>query len=108
MLSPQYLIWLFALVPLVRGRRGVVAGALFVAAMVLTQLWFPRHYIALVYGLDPRASWFVVARDIVLVALLLTLLLPARRAAVDPGRGSRRGRRRGRGARRHPRRSRRA
>jgi hypothetical protein len=81
-LSPQYLIWLFALVPLLRGRRGVAAGALFVAAMILTQLWFPRHYIALVYGLDPRASWFVVARDVVLVALLLTLLLPARRAAV--------------------------
>ena len=81
-LSPQYLIWLFPLVPLVRGRRGVIAGALFVAAMILTQLWFPRHYIGLVYGLDPRASWFVFARDIVLVALLLTLLLPARRAAV--------------------------
>ncbi len=79
-LSPQYLIWLFALIPLVRGRRGAVAGALFLAAMVLTQLWFPRHYIALVYGLDPRASWFVVARDMTLVALLAALVWPAHRA----------------------------
>src|SRR5205085_705840 len=73
-LSPQYLIWLIALVPLVAGRRGALAASLYVAAAVLTQLWFPRHYIALVYGLDPRASWFVVARDLVLVALLVTLV----------------------------------
>ena len=78
-LSPQYLIWLIALVPLVAGRRGALAASLYVAAAVLTQLWFPRHYIALVYGLDPRASWFVVARDLVLVALLVTLVWPAGR-----------------------------
>ena len=77
-LSPQYLIWLIPLVPLVRGRRGAVAAALFVAAMVLTQLWFPYHYIGLVYGLDPRASWLVFARDVVLVALLVTLVWPRR------------------------------
>jgi hypothetical protein len=79
-LSPQYLIWLFALVPLVRGRRGVVAGVLFVAAMVVTQLWFPYRYISLVYGLDARASWLVFARDLLLVALLVTLVWPLRRA----------------------------
>jgi hypothetical protein len=79
-LSPQYLIWLIALVPLVAGRRGAIAAMLFVSAAVLTQLWFPRHYIALVYGLDPRASWFVVARDLVLVALLVTLVWPAGRS----------------------------
>jgi glycosyl transferase family 87 len=78
-LSPQYLIWLIALVPLVAGRRGAVAAGLFVTAAVLTQLWFPRHYIALVYGFDPRASWFVVARDLVLAALLVTLVWPSGR-----------------------------
>jgi hypothetical protein len=77
-LSPQYLIWLIPLVPLVRGRRGIAAAGLFVAALVLTQLWFPSRYIDLVYALDPRASWLVLARDAVLVALLLTLALPAR------------------------------
>lgn len=75
-LSPQYLIWLIALVPLVRGRRGAVSAALFVAALVLTQLWFPHRYIDLVYGFDPRASWLVLARDLTLVALLVTLAWP--------------------------------
>jgi hypothetical protein len=81
-LSPQYLIWLIPLVPLIRGRRGIAAGGLFLTALVLTQLWFPSRYIDLVYALDPRVSWLVVARDIVLVALLLTLALPARRFAI--------------------------
>jgi hypothetical protein len=79
-LSPQYLIWLIPLIPLVRGRRGLAAAGLFVAALVLTQLWFPSRYIELVYGLDPRASWLVLARDALLVALLLALVWPARRA----------------------------
>jgi len=85
-LSPQYLIWLMALVPLVRGRRGVVAAGRFVATLVLTQLWFPSRYIDLVYGLDARASWLVFARDTLLVALLLTLAWPsgyARRLGVS-------------------------
>lgn len=79
-LSPQYLIWLMALVPLVRGRRGAVASALFVATMLLTQAWFPYRYIDLVYGLDARASWLVLARDVLLVALLVTLTWPDGRA----------------------------
>jgi hypothetical protein len=78
-LSPQYLIWLIALVPLVPARRGLLAWILFVCSMVLTQLWFPHHYIQLVYGLDPRASWLVAARDLCLLALLLVLALPHRR-----------------------------
>jgi hypothetical protein len=75
-LSPQYLVWLIALVPLVPRRRGAAAAALFVAAMVLTQLWFPQHYLGLAYGFDARASWLVLARDLVLVALLVVLVLP--------------------------------
>ena len=74
-LSPQYLIWLIPLVPLVRSTR---AWILFVAALVLTQLWFPRHYLDLAYGFDARASWLVLARDLTLLALLLVLVLPRR------------------------------
>ncbi|HEX5246449.1 MAG TPA: glycosyltransferase 87 family protein [Gaiellaceae bacterium] len=78
-LSPQYLVWLIALVPLVSGRRGAAAAALFVISMVLTQLWFPQHYLELAYGFDPRASWLVLSRDLVLVALLVVLVMPERR-----------------------------
>jgi Glycosyltransferase family 87 len=77
-LSPQYLIWLLPLVPLVRGRRGATAGALLLLAMILTQLWFPYRYIALADRLDPAASWLVLARDAVLVAMLVVLAWPER------------------------------
>jgi hypothetical protein len=73
-LSPQFLVWLLPLVPLVRGRRGVAAGALLGCALVLTQLWFPYRYLALAYDLDPVSSWLVLARDLVLVGLLAVLV----------------------------------
>jgi hypothetical protein len=76
-LSPQYLIWLGPLVALVAGRRGAVAGALLVAAMVLTQLWFPYHYWSLALSFAARPSWLVLARDVVLVALLAVLAWPS-------------------------------
>ena len=84
-LSPQYLVWLLPIVPLLRGRRGVIAGALLVLAMILTQLWFPYRYLDLVYAVDARASWLVVSRDLALVALLATLAWPPRRAGAAVG-----------------------
>ena len=75
-LSPQFLIWLIPLVPLVRGRRGLAASALLAAALVLTQLWFPFRYWELALEFDTAASWLVLARDLMLVAL--TVLLTAR------------------------------
>jgi hypothetical protein len=81
-LSPQYLIWLVPLVPLVRGRRGAVAAGLLVAALVLTQVWFPTRYWR--YALDFRLAGVVLARDLVLVALLAVLALPARGATARP------------------------
>jgi uncharacterized membrane protein len=70
-LSPQYLLWLIPLVPLVRGRRGLVATAILTAACVLTQLWFPWHYFA--YALEFERAPIVLARDLLLVALLVVL-----------------------------------
>jgi Glycosyltransferase family 87 len=78
-LSPQFLIWLIPLVPLVRGRRGLLASALLALALVLTQLWFPYRYWDLALAFDEPASWLVLARNLVLVALLLVLVEPPSR-----------------------------
>jgi uncharacterized membrane protein len=74
--SPQFLIWLVPLVPLVRGRRGFAAGGLLTTALVLTQLYFPRHYWSLADNLAPRESWIVFARDLAVVALAAVLAWP--------------------------------
>jgi len=76
--SPQFAIWLVPLVPLVRGRRGVAAGALLAATLVLTQLWFPRHYWPLAQGFAQRESWLLLARDLAVVALAAVLAWPRR------------------------------
>ena len=74
-LSPQFLIWLLPLVPLVRGRRGLVASGLLGLALLLTQLWFPIRYWELALHFRPFPSWLVVARDLTLLALLAVLLV---------------------------------
>lgn len=76
-LSPQFLIWLLPLVPLVRGRRGLGASALLGLALLLTQVWFPIRYFDLV-AFDELPSWVLLARDLVLVALVVVLTVPAR------------------------------
>ena len=77
-LSPQFLIWLVPLVPLVRGRRGLWASALLGVALVLTQLWFPFRYFRLALDFEAGLSWLLLARDLTLVALVVVLLLPFR------------------------------
>ena len=75
-LSPQFLIWLAPLVPLVGGRRGVRATVALALAMVLTQLWFPSRYWELAVEFDALASWLVLARDLTLIGLLVLLVTP--------------------------------
>ena len=77
-LSPQFLVWLLPLVPLVAGRRGAVASGLLVLACGLTRLWFPGDYWTFVKQFDERASWLVLGRDLVLVALFALLVAPWR------------------------------
>ena len=79
-LSPQFLIWLIPVVPLVAGRRGLIASALLAAALVLTQLWFPYRYWDLALHFGALESWLVLVRDLVLVALLR---VPRAAALVD-------------------------
>ncbi|HEX6762174.1 MAG TPA: glycosyltransferase 87 family protein [Gaiellaceae bacterium] len=76
-LSPQFLLWLVPLVPLVRGRRGIAATALLTVALVLTQVWFPWRYWPYVERF--HLAGVVLARDLALVALLGVLSVPARR-----------------------------
>jgi hypothetical protein len=80
-LSPQYLIWLAPFAPLVCGRRGLASSALFLLALGLTQTWFPWHYWSL--ALDHRSpwSWYLLARDLSLVALAAVLLAELSREA---------------------------
>ena len=73
-LSPQFLIWLAPVVPLVAGLRGLRASLLLAAALVLTQLWFPSRYWDLVRELDPLPSTLVLGRDLVLVAAVVVLV----------------------------------
>jgi hypothetical protein len=77
-LSPQFLIWLLPLVPLAAAVSGAFPAALFAAALVLTQVWFPYRYWDVV-ALEPVA-WLVIVRDAVLAALAVALVLATRRA----------------------------
>jgi hypothetical protein len=86
-LSPQFMIWLIPLVPLVRGRRGLAASALLGLALLLTQLWFPFRYWRLVFSLDAGIWFLVLGRDLVLVALLAVLVWPSKAPLAVPPSG---------------------
>ena len=77
-LSPQFLVWLVLLVPLVGGARSRAALWLTALACALTALWFPARYWELVKEFDTLSSWAVLARGITLLALLAALMWPAR------------------------------
>jgi hypothetical protein len=85
-LSPQYLIWLAPFVPLVRGWRGMAGTALLLLALGLTQTWFPWRYWRLALDHASPWSWYLLARDLVLVALAAVLALAISRAG-DSGEG---------------------
>ena len=69
-LSPQFLIWLMPVVPLV----SLPAAAVLAAAFILTQTWFPYRYWDYAREFDGTVTGLVLARDLVLVGLLLVLL----------------------------------
>jgi glycosyl transferase family 87 len=78
-LSPQYLSWLVPLVP----AAGVAASAVLVVALVLTRLEWDRF--ASPHGSTHHwgevLSWWILARDLVLVGLFALLLVKLRAAA---------------------------
>lgn len=81
-LSPQFLIWLVPVVPLVLGRIGVMASGLLAASLVTTQLFFPYRYWSIVeLG---NATWLVLLRNALLIALVAVLLVAIRREREEP------------------------
>jgi hypothetical protein len=81
-LSPQYLIWLVPLVPLVRGRRGLVASGLLALALLATQFWFTSARYADYIG-GYRYAPLVLSRNLLLVAILAVVAWPRRPVDVD-------------------------
>lgn len=84
-ISPQYLVWLLPLVPLVAAPFGVAASALLALALVLGQLWF-FHYRD-VFAVE-EIVWLVLVRDVALVALYGVLLVALRRSTKIPSSAS--------------------
>ena len=80
-LSPQFLVWLVLLVPLVVAARGRAPLWLLTAACAVTAVWFPARYWELVKEFDPLASWLVLVRGVLLLVLLAVLMSPAREPA---------------------------
>jgi len=71
-LSPQYLIWLFPLLPLLSGRQRYVMWGIFIVIGALTYYIFPLHYVELIY-LENEAVAILLLRNVLLV--LLTVLI---------------------------------
>jgi Glycosyltransferase family 87 len=76
-LSPQYLVWLVPLVPLVRGRTGAFASALLLTCLVLTQV---ENYGFTGLHVATWAIWTILIRNVALVALYAQLLRVTARA----------------------------
>ena len=73
--SPQYLIWLCPLLPLIGGRWRNVVWGLFIVAAAATQYVYPYHYIEFAQ-FTPHVVLTLAARDILLVAAAILMLLP--------------------------------
>ena len=88
-LSPQFLIWLVPLVALLPGWLGIWAIGLYVAALVASNWWFPELYVRAARQEDGSAVAVLVARNLLLVALLVVVLAAVLRSPVPaiPGDG---------------------
>jgi Glycosyltransferase family 87 len=76
-LSPQFLIWIVLVVPLVERRLYVRAFVLVGAALALTRAYFPYRYQEL-FELEGHVAWITLLRNLVLVALAAYLVASLR------------------------------
>jgi hypothetical protein len=72
-LSPQYMVWVAAAVPLALGRVRPFALAAALSALILTFYIYNKGYFDMLRG--GRVSWMLLARNVILVALFCSLLL---------------------------------
>jgi hypothetical protein len=86
-LSPQYMVWVAAAVPLALGRVRPFALAATLATLLLTLYIYDYGYFDMLRG--GSVSWMMLARNVILVALFCSLLLELvarpRGRAVGPG-----------------------
>jgi hypothetical protein len=75
-LSPEYVMWLLPLVPLVGGRRGLVSTGLIAAAVVATHVWYPRLFDVFIDNLSAGPLAVLIFRDLLLLAALVVLAWP--------------------------------
>ncbi len=80
-LSPQFIIWLFPLVPLVAGRWRQASWLMFLAIGFMTYHVFPQHYEEFLQ-LEPKVIDILLWRNILLIALA-GLLLGERQTSRD-------------------------
>lgn len=76
--SPQFLLWLLPLVPLVAGRWRNILHWCFIAACVMTFYVFPTHYLDLIPTPQKLVSMVLILRNVVLIAFFVLLLLSSR------------------------------
>ncbi|MGH3086428.1 MAG: glycosyltransferase 87 family protein [Rubrobacteraceae bacterium] len=72
-LSPQYMLWLLPLAPLVGGVIGTGVSVILIAACLLTTMVFPIHYEMLI-DLRSPAPALLISRNLLLVAIWALLL----------------------------------
>jgi uncharacterized membrane protein len=71
-LSPQYIIWIYPLVPVIALRRRFLLWAIFIMVGLLTMYIFPDNYLDLV-AVKPRLVYALVLRNALLVGIAILL-----------------------------------
>jgi len=80
--SPQYIIWLYPLVPLISGRWRIFSWAIYATVALMTtyifsyhyDYIFSDHYLDLVHYLDSMPIYVLALRNILLFFMVFTLL----------------------------------
>ncbi len=72
-LSPQYIIWIYPLIPLITGQWRIVYWVLFILIGAMTYYIYPDHYGELLVR-EPRLIYILTMRNILLIVLAFILI----------------------------------